>query len=389
MNRQVVCDIQAPDKILFNRIKLVTESKLLGIQSGFRSGRSTTEQIMTLCFLLDADRTQKRSLTVVFVDYCKAFDSEDRRAIPVVLRHHGVPDPAVADVMQLYHGSTAAVSTRFGLTETFDTTGGVLQGDTLSNYLFILLVDYIVRQSLVDEDGYTLKPANGRRHPTVTLTALAYTDDVAITSDSACGAESTLRRLQFHSDAIGLKLNAAITKVFHVGYESDQEQILTLGGTTIDVCDIYNYLGLPTLSSKGVIRHKFAAAWSAIGKLRPMFHSTVPDALKIKLFKSAVETIEAYALESIPLNPTTSNMLDAGHRQMIRAALGINWRNNITNEEVYAKSGLLPFSQTIRKRRLHLIGHTLRLQSRSITPFGSMLQNLTVVFSLRREQGQT
>ena len=116
---------------------------------------------MTLRFLLDAARAQKCYLTVVFVDYSKAFDSVDRRAIPVVLRHYCVPDPAVADVMQLYHGFTAAVSTRLGLTETFDTTSGVLQGDALSPPLFILLVDYILRQSLVDEDGFTLNSAIG------------------------------------------------------------------------------------------------------------------------------------------------------------------------------------------------------------------------------------
>ena len=120
-----------------------------------------------------------------------------------------------------------------------------------------------------------------------------------------------------------------------------------------------------------------------------MFHSTAPDALKIKLFKSAIKAIAAYALESLRFNPTTSNMLDASHRQMIRAALSINWQNNITNEEVYTKSGLLPFSQTIRKRRLNLIGYMLRLQNRSTTPLGSMLQNLNVVFSLRRGQGRT
>ena len=142
-------------------------------------------------------------------------------------------------------------------------------------------------------------------------------------------------------------------------------------------------------SSKVVIRQRFAAAKSAIGKLRPMSHSTAPDTLKIKLFKSAAEKIAAYALEFLPLHPTTSNMLDAGHRQMIRAALGINWQNNITNEEAYVKSGLLPFSQTMRKRRLHLIGHSLRLQNRSTTPLGSMLQNLGVVFSLRCGQGRT
>ena len=245
---------------------------------------------MTLRFLLDAATTQKLSLTVVLVYYGKAFDSVDRRAIPVVLRHYGDPDPAVADVMQLYHGSTAAVSTRFGFTETFDTTSGVLQGDTLSPHIFILLVDYILRHSLVYEDGSTLKPASGRRHPAVTLTDLAYACDVSITSDSASGAESAFRRLLLHSVAIGLKLNAVKTKVLHVGYESYPGPILTLDGTTIDVCDIYNYLGLQTLSYKVVIRQRFAAARLAIGKLCPMFHSTAPDALKIKLFKSAVDS---------------------------------------------------------------------------------------------------
>ena len=95
-----------------------------------------------------------------------------------------------------------------------------------------------------------------------------------------------------------------------------------------------------------------------------------------------------YTLESLPLSPTTSNMLDAGQRQMIRAALRINWQNNIMNEDFYSKSGLLPFSQTIRKRRLSLIGHSLRLQNRSTTPLGSMLHNLDVVFTVRHGHGR-
>ena len=93
----------------------MTESKLLGSQSSLRSGRSTTEQIMTFRSLFDAARTQKRYLTAVFFDYSKAFDAVDRRLIPVILRLNGVPDPVLADVMQLYHGSSAAVSIRFGL----------------------------------------------------------------------------------------------------------------------------------------------------------------------------------------------------------------------------------------------------------------------------------
>ena len=162
------------NRILLHRIKSVIELKLLGLQSGFRSSRSIMEQIMMLRFLLDAARTQKRSPTVVFVDYGKAYDSVDRRPIPVVLRHYGVPDPVVTDVMQLSHGSNIAVSTRFGLTEPLYATSGVLPGDALSPYVFILLVDCILRQSIVNEDGFALKPANDHRHSAVTLTAVEF-----------------------------------------------------------------------------------------------------------------------------------------------------------------------------------------------------------------------
>ena len=107
-----MCDIQDPEKNILHSIKLMTESKLLCLQSGFLSGRSTTEQIMT-CFHLEAAITQKRSLTIAFVDYGMAFDSVCRRAIPVVLRRCSIPDMVVVDVVQLYHGSIMAVSTHF------------------------------------------------------------------------------------------------------------------------------------------------------------------------------------------------------------------------------------------------------------------------------------
>ena len=125
-------------------------------------------------------------------------------------------------------------------------------------------------------------------------------NNVAITNDTAKRVKRTIRRLQFYSEVVVMKLNAAKTNVLHVGYESGPEPLLTLEGTTVDVCDINNKLGLPQLSSKVAIRQRFAAACSSICKLRPIFHSTAPDASKIKLFKSAVEAITAYTLEYLP-----------------------------------------------------------------------------------------
>ena len=87
---------------------------------------------MMLRFILDAARTHKCSLTVVVFLLLQGLQFSGQKGYPC---HYGVPDPVVTDVMQLYHGSTAAVLTRFGLTETFDTTSGVLQGPVAS-YLY-------------------------------------------------------------------------------------------------------------------------------------------------------------------------------------------------------------------------------------------------------------
>ena len=59
----------------------IIEPQLLGVQSGFRAGRSAVEQAMALCYILDMCRVSKRMTTIISVDLSKAFDFIDRRAI--------------------------------------------------------------------------------------------------------------------------------------------------------------------------------------------------------------------------------------------------------------------------------------------------------------------
>lgn len=50
----------------------------------------------------------------------------------------------------MYQNPTCLVQTHDGPTKEFSTTSGILQGDTLVHFLFIIVVDYALRQS-VDE----------------------------------------------------------------------------------------------------------------------------------------------------------------------------------------------------------------------------------------------
>ena len=107
------------------------------------------------------------------------------------------------------------------------------------------------------------------------------------------------------------------------------------------------------------LRKKIGRAWFAIGKLRPIFISTISDDNKMRRFKATVETIAAYGLESVPMTPSLCRQIDASHRQMVQAALGITWPETISTAELTQRAKLIPLSRTIRKRRLRLVGHVI------------------------------
>ena len=147
------------NKLLLARIRDIIEPQLLGVQSGFRAGRSTVEQTMALRYILDMCRVSKRMTTIIFVDFNKAFDSIDRHAISVVLSKYGVSELLIANVKQFYIGTYAVVATAHENNEKFSTTSGVLQGDTLAPFLYTTLPDYVLREMLLDNiDGFTITP---------------------------------------------------------------------------------------------------------------------------------------------------------------------------------------------------------------------------------------
>ena len=64
-------------------------------------------------------------------------------------------------------------------------TAGVLQGDTLAPYIFVLVIDYVMRRAVHDADeecGFQIPRRHSRRHPAKYLTDLDFADDIALLS---------------------------------------------------------------------------------------------------------------------------------------------------------------------------------------------------------------
>ena len=145
--------------------------------------------------------------------------------------------------------------------------------------------------------------------------------------------------------------------------DSQPSPVTTINGYTLEICNDFLYLGVSTKTPLNVVQERIGRAWFAIGKLRPVFIYKVSDANKMRLFKATVETIAAYGLESVPMTRSLCRQIDASHRQMVRAALGITWPETMSTAELTQRVKLIPLSRTIRKRRLRLVGHVVVVES--------------------------
>ena len=63
-------------------------------------------------------------------------------------RAYGIPARIVQSISGVYDNTSAKLLTPDGETDTFPILAGVLQGDTLVPYLFIIVLDYALRRAI-------------------------------------------------------------------------------------------------------------------------------------------------------------------------------------------------------------------------------------------------
>ena len=130
-----------------------------------------------------------------------------------ILLAYGIPKETVAAITILYRNTKVKVRSPDGDTEYFDIVAGVLQGDTLAPYFFIICLDYLLRTSIdkIKKNGFELTKKRSRRYP-ATITDADYADDIAILANTPDQAETLLHSLERAAANIGLYVNAHRTE---------------------------------------------------------------------------------------------------------------------------------------------------------------------------------
>ena len=112
--------------------------KLSDVQTGFRKGRGTRDQIANICWIIEKAKEFQKNIYFYFMDYTKAFDCVDHNKLWKILQEMGIPDHLTCLLRSLYAGQIATVRTGHGTTDWFQIGKGVCQGYILSPNFFNL-----------------------------------------------------------------------------------------------------------------------------------------------------------------------------------------------------------------------------------------------------------
>ncbi|GCC17378.1 hypothetical protein chiPu_0022479 [Chiloscyllium punctatum] len=199
---------------LFTKIMAKRLSKAVNInprQKGFLAATPGCNENIAILKNVKGSKKNRKELAVVFVDLAKAFDSVGHKLLIGSLKRMKTPTAFVDLIRDLYTNNTTVIEGKGKPTDQIKIERGVKQGDPLSPLLFNIAIDPLI--STLEQAGQGITMPYGDRM--VNCTALAFTDDIALLSNSHAGMQENLKILQSYCDKTGLDINVKKTKGFH------------------------------------------------------------------------------------------------------------------------------------------------------------------------------
>ena len=96
-------------KIFQARLQQYMNHELTDVQTGFRKGRGTRDQIANTHRIREKAREFQKNIYFCFIDYAKAFDSVDHNKLWKILKEMGIPDHLTCLLRNLYAGQEATL----------------------------------------------------------------------------------------------------------------------------------------------------------------------------------------------------------------------------------------------------------------------------------------
>ena len=248
-----------------------------------------------------------------------------------------------------------------GLSDPFDVTTGVLQGDVLAPFLFVVLVDYLLKKATSQLDSRVVThPRRSRRHPAKSLNDLDFADDIALLESSISRAQAQLTKTAEAAADLGLVISAPKTEYMTVN--CNPQSALQVYGDPINHVSDFRYLGSMVACGSSDLKRRKSLAWCAFWKLEQLWKSPhISITTKVKLFNTTCVTILLYGCETWVISQDMENKINAFATSCYRVMLNIKHIDHVLNTTVYSMTNTVPLIHLVRHRQLKFLGHILRM----------------------------
>ena len=324
-----------------------------------------------------------QELWLGLVDFEKAFDTVEHDTLWAALLEQGVPLAYVNLLQTLYKRQTATIMAGEE-SRSFAISRGVKQGDPISSFLFVVVMESIFR---------TLKKRWGRLNaqragqyygivlddPQDPLTNLRFADDVLLIASSKRDVGRMLADLSVEAAKYGLKIHMGKTAIL-TNTAAKRPDSIECRGESVRVVQpegAEKYLGRKFAMDKyhqTELAHRIASGWGAFFKSKEILcNRALPLFDRLRLFEATVTPCVLYACGTWTLSADLERQLRSSQRRMLRWIVGVRRhpdeefveyikRATHTSNELALQSGVHDWVVTQRVRKWKLAGNVARRQ---------------------------
>jgi hypothetical protein len=204
---------------------------------------------------------------------------------------------------------------------------------------------------------------------TAKLEDLDFADNLSLLSNKFQQIQLKTSALYNTAKSTGLEINTSKTKSLRINTQNNSA--IKLDSQSIEDVNQFTYLGSIVSKNGGAdndIKSRFGKVRHAFVTLRPLWkNKNISQKTKLRIFETNVKSVLLYGSETWKQTKKNEYDLQVFINKCLRQILQIRWPNKISNSELWNRTGQSSITSTIKKRKLHWIGHILRRPQHNIT----------------------